>query len=249
MVTKHPFDIDLYPATESATILRRLNRFVAAVLLSDGSTTEVHVPNSGSLPELMTEGLDCLLVYKGGKRKYPQGLVSVRYNGVWVLVDTMATNRIAGELLRGNQLAGLDGYGDIRAEVVHKPPGHSGSVKGLSRFDYYLSEHPSKPDCWLEVKSVTLAEDDVALFPDAVTSRGAKHLRELGTLAEKGECAAVLFLVQRSDPTAFSSNDKTDPYFGEQLRLALSKGLELFVYKMEIGETGVKLLNSLPVQL
>jgi sugar fermentation stimulation protein A len=249
MSKAHSFTVELYPAVEPATIIRRLNRFVAAVRLPDGSTTEVHVPNSGRLPELMTEGLDCLLVHKGGERKYPKGLVSVCYNGVWVLIDTQATNRIAGELLRNDKISGLEGYDNIRAEIVHKPPGHSGSVKGLSRFDYYLSEHPTKPDCWLEVKSVTLAEDSVALFPDAVTSRGAKHLRELGVLAEKGERAAVLFLVQRADPVAFSTNDKTDPYFGEQLRLAVAEGVEVFVYKLEVTETGVWLVGPLPIRL
>lgn len=227
--------LQLYPATRRAAIVKRHNRFVAAVRRLDGAPEDVHVPNSGRLPELMAPGLPCLTVHYGGKRKYPDSLVAVRHNGGWVLVDTQATNRIAGELLNHGLVPGLEGYGEVRSEVVLKPRGHSGSLKGLPRFDFRLDDHPGRPGpVWVEVKSVTLAVGDTALFPDAVTTRGAGHVRELGRLAADGARAAALFLVQRGDPVRFSPNDATDPDFGEALRTAVGQGLEVVVLRLII---------------
>ncbi len=243
----------LFDATLPAEIVKRHNRFVAGVRHADGSAEDVHVPNSGRLPELMTPGLPCRLVHHGGKRKYPRSLVAVFYNDTWVLVDTHATNVIAGELLRGGRLPGLDGYPEIRGETVYRPTGHTGTVKGLSRFEFLLSGHPSKPNLMLEVKSVTLAVDGVALFPDAVTTRGTRHLRELGGIAQKGMRAGVLFLVQRGDPVKFAPNDETDPEFGDTLRRAARKGLEVHVWRLAVELGGppdqplsIRLIGPLP---
>jgi DNA-binding sugar fermentation-stimulating protein len=125
----------LFEATEAAEVVKRHNRFVAGVRRPDGATEDVHPPNSGRLPEPMTPGLPCRLVRYGGKRKYPGSLVAVFYNGVWVLVDTHATNVIAGKLFRSGRLPGLDGYAAVRGEAVFRPPGRTGPVKGLPRFD------------------------------------------------------------------------------------------------------------------
>ncbi len=246
----------LFNTTEPAEIVKRHNRFVAGVRHADGSLEDVHLPNSGRLPELMNRGLPCRLVHHGGKRKYPRSLVAVFYNDVWVLVDTHATNVIAGTLLRGGHLTGLDGYSTIKSETVHKPPGHTGTVKGLSRFDFFLSGHPTQPDLMLEVKSVTLAVNGAALFPDAVTTRGARHVRELGRIAAGGGRAGVLFLVQRGDPVKFAPNDATDPDFGCELLKAADKGLEIQVWRLcvEVDERPphpltVELLGELPADL
>jgi sugar fermentation stimulation protein A len=253
-----PFRLILYPAVSRAVTVKRHNRFVAGVRRPDGAGDDVHVPNSGRLPELFTPGLPCLLVHYGGARKYPSSVVAVYYDGAWVLIDTQATNRIAGELLRRGLLEPFAGYGAVRAEVVRKPPGHTGSVKGLPRFDFHLDDHAAgRPPCWLEVKSVTLARDGTALFPDAVTSRGARHVEELGGIAAAGdETAALLFLVQRADPRRFAPNDETDPAFGAALRRSVERGLEVHVRRLRIepvaGDDGpleVVLDGALPLEL
>jgi sugar fermentation stimulation protein A len=246
----------LFEATGAAEVVKRHNRFVAGVRLPDGTVEDVHLPNSGRLPELMAPGLPCRLVRHGGERKYPKSLVAVFHHGVWVLVDTHATNRIAGRLLRSGGLPGLDGYAAVRGEAVFRPPGKAGPVKGLPRFDFHLTDHPTEPDLWLEVKSVTLAEGGTALFPDAVTSRGARHVRELGKIAQGGERAAVLFLVQRADPERFAPNDAADPVFGDELRRAVGRGLEIHVRRLavEVAEKpphplAVRLTGRLPADL
>jgi sugar fermentation stimulation protein A len=248
--------LTLFRATEPAEVVKRHNRFVAGVRLPDGSLEDVHLPNSGRLPELTAPGLPCRLVHHGGKRKYPRSLVAVFSGGTWVLVDTHATNVIAGRLLRGGHLPGLDGYAKVWGETVYKPPGSAGAVKGLPRFDFHLTGHPAGPDLWLEVKSVTLAEGGTALFPDAVTTRGARHVRKLGRIAAGGGRAGVLFLVQRADPLKFAPNDGTDPAFGAELRRAVGKGLEVHVWRLciEVDDRpphplAVRLLGALPVDL
>ncbi|OGD78921.1 MAG: hypothetical protein A2Y64_05175 [Candidatus Coatesbacteria bacterium RBG_13_66_14] len=228
------FSSMLYGATEPAEVVKRHNRFVAGVRRPDGAALDVHLPNSGRLPELTTPGLPCRLVRHGGTRKYPMSLVAVFFKDNWVLVDTHATNVVAGKLLRFGDLPGLDGYPEVRGEAVFRPPGSAGPVKGLPRFDFRLTGHPTKPELWLEVKSVTLAEGGKALFPDAVTSRGARHVRELGKIAAGGGRAAVLFLVQRADPEKFAPNDATDPAFGDELRRAVEKGLEVHVWRLAV---------------
>ncbi len=224
----------LFEATEAAEVVKRHNRFVVGVRRPDGAIEDVHLPNSGRLPELMTPGLPCRLVRHGGKRKYPKSLVAVFFNRVWVLVDTHATNVIAGKLLRSDRLPGLDGYAAVRGEAVFRPSGRTGPVKGLPRFDFRLTGHPTRPEMWLEVKSVTLAEGGTARFPDAVTTRGARHVRELGKIAAGGGRAGVLFLVQRADPEKFAPNDATDPAFGMELRRAVQKGLEVHVRRLAV---------------
>ena len=251
-----PYCSILFKATEAAEVVKRHNRFVAGVRRPGGGALDVHLPNSGRLPELTTPGLPCRLVHHGGKRKYTESLVAVFYNGVWVLVDTHATNTVAGRLLRSNGLPGLDGYAEVRGEAVFRLPGRTGPVKGLPRFDFHLVGHPTDPDLWLEVKSVTLAEGGTALFPDAVTTRGARHVRELGKIAASGGRAGVLFLVQRADPEMFAPNDATDPAFGMELRRAVQKGLEVHVRRLAVEVADepphpltVRLTGKLPADL
>jgi sugar fermentation stimulation protein A len=238
----------LFEATEAAEVVKRHNRFVAGVRRPDGAIEDVHLPNSGRLQELTTPGLPCRLVRHGGKRKYPKSLVAVFYNRVWVLVDTHATNTVAGMLLRGDRLPGLEGYAAVRGEAVFRLPGRTGPVKGLPRFDFHLTGHPTEPEMWLEVKSVTLAEGGTALFPDAVTTRGARHVRELGKIAAAGGRAGVLFLVQRADPERFAPNDATDEGVGDELRRAVGKGLEVHVWRLAV-EVGDKPPHPLTVNV
>ena len=107
----------------------------------------------------------------------------------------------------------------------------------------------ARPPCYVEVKNVTLARGGVALFPDAVTARGAKHLRELMAMAARGARAAMLFVVQREDCESFAPADDIDPVYGETLRRAAASGVELFAYGARVSPEELRIERRLPVRL
>src|SRR6185369_4202670 len=147
-------------------------------------------------------------------RKLPYTWELVHADGCWVGINTALTNRLAREGIEEGMVAELQGYGRIRAEVCY------GSER--SRIDLLLEE-PGL--CYVEVKNVTLIEDGVARFPDAVTVRGQKHLRELMAMVEAGARAVNLFVVQRSDARAVAPADDIDPTYGRLLRQAAAAGV------------------------
>ena len=159
-----------------AEFCSRPNRFVAFCRL-DGATEPVrtHVPNTGRLKELLVPGTGALLRENppGGKTQYT--LCAVRHGGRWVSIDSQLPNRVAAEALARREIPGFSGYASVKREVPC----------GDSRFDAALLNGQGEPVCFVEVKGVTLVENGVALFPDAPTERGAKHLRELARLARE----------------------------------------------------------------
>ena len=164
-----------------AEFLSRPNRFVAFCRL-DGAAEPVrtHVPNTGRLKELLMPGTEALLRENppGGKTQYT--LCAVRHEGRWVSIDSQLPNRVAAEALARREIPGFSGYASVRREVPC----------GASRFDAALLNEQGEPVCFVEVKGVTLVENGVALFPDAPTERGAKHLRELTRLAREAAARA-----------------------------------------------------------
>lgn len=208
-----------YKRMEEAIFLNRENRFIAMVE-KNGEGIRVHVPNTGRCRELFVPGAKVLL--EGAdptkKRKTPYSLVTVYKGENPINIDSQAPNQLAAEYFDG--APHLKGFGKITSyerEVKH----------GDSRFDFYLKG--TEGEGFLEVKGVTLEEDGLAKFPDAPTVRGAKHIRELGEMAEAGECCGVLFVVQMKGIWGFTSNEETDPEFTTALREAEAKGLHIFV--------------------
>lgn len=208
-----------YGRIGEAVFLNRENRFIAYID-KNGEKIPVHVPNTGRCLELFVPGRTVLIngAELGSKRKTAYSLVSVDKEGMWVNIDSQAPNHLVAEYLATSPT--LKGFGKIHSfkrEVTH----------GDSRFDFYVEG--SEGCGFVEVKGVTLEENGHARFPDAPTIRGAKHLRELGELAAAGEKAGVFFVVQMKGPVLFSPNDKTDPNFGDELRNAYIKGMEIYV--------------------
>ncbi len=160
---------------QPARFVRRENRF-RAIVERDGQLLAAHVPNSGRLGELFTPGAAVWVAPFADLtgRKTVCHLALVEYAGTLVSVDARLPNRLVAEALAAGRLTPLAGYATVRAEVR----------TGASRLDFLLSDGPdaARPRCWLEVKSVTLVEDGLALFPDAPTTRGVKHLEELAAL-------------------------------------------------------------------
>jgi sugar fermentation stimulation protein A len=221
-------------------LLRRYKRFLADVRLEDGRELTVHCPNSGSMLGIAREGAPVIVSDSGNpKRKLRMTLERVRPGRAWVGVNTMLPNHLAREALEGGRISELAGYPDVRAEVVLE--------KG-TRIDVHLSGG-DRPPCWVEVKNATLREGRAALFPDAVTERGRKHLEALLHVVARGERGALLFVVNRGDCDHVAPADVIDPAYGEALRRAAAGGVEILARRARMRGDRTWLAESVPVQL
>ncbi len=221
------------------TLLRRYQRFLADVELDDGTLVTAHTPNTGSMRGCARPGSRVLLSKSANPgRKYAHSWELVHTDGIWVGINTLLPNRLAREGIVNGVVAELAGYSQIREEV----PYGAGS-----RIDLLLSGE--RGHCYVEVKNVTLVENGCALFPDAVTARGQKHLRELMEVVRLGHRGVNLFVVQRADGLAVSPADAIDPAYGALLRQAAAAGVELIAYRARVTRTEISLSQSLPVLL
>lgn len=221
-----------------ATFVERLNRFVALVDVA-GNQVKAHVPSSGRMRELLVAGARVLLkpsVTVG--RRTPYTILLVRYHGLMVSIDSLLPNRLLRVYLERYPLPGLPFYPEVRREVFY----------GGSRVDFLL-RGGGWPDCLVEVKSVTLVEGGKALFPDAPSLRGVRHLRELSAAREEGLQAAAVFIVQREDGLSFGPHDERDPDFGLALREAFRSGVRVLAFACGVSPGRVALIGSIPVTL
>jgi sugar fermentation stimulation protein A len=202
----------------------RLNGFSALVRVKD-KTLLTFLPNPGRMHELLVSGTEVILreVLKEN-RKTSYDLIGVSYNGQWVSVDSRVPNKLVLEALRNRDIEELKEYSIIEPEYGC----------GHTRFDFFLANECES--CLLEVKSATLVKEGVAMFPDAVTERGTRHLKDLVKAKKEGYRACILFLVQRTDAYSFAPDDECDPKFGKALRTAAEEGVEIYAYKMEISK-------------
>jgi len=226
-----------YPSSLiEAKLLERPNRFLGVVDI-DGGEELCFIPNPGRMHELMVHGARVYLLEKRGEhRKTRYDLVLVDYGGVMVGVDSRLPNTLLAEAVNAGRLNEFRGYTVERTEPVFHD----------SRLDLVLSD--GQGQVMVETKSCTLVEDGVALFPDAPTERGARHMRTLVKALETGRSAAV-FVIQRGDASEFRPNDGTDPEFGEALRFAASMGVETYAYVSDVSLRGVEIRESIPLRL
>jgi len=234
-----------YTQPHKATFKRRYKRFLVDVLLEgDDDVTVVHTSNTGGMTGLLNDGCDALLSYHDVKtRKLKYGLEALHVGTSWVGVNTHLANKIAKAVLQDGDLDDLAGYPDVKPEKKVDVDGHT------SRIDFFLSGHDSEPDAYVEVKSVTLREGKHALFPDAVSERGRKHLLALTTLKKQGHRTGMLYLVQRSDCERFAPAFNVDPAYAQALQDAVDAGVEVWALACDIDETGVTTTTLLPVDL
>lgn len=230
-----------------ARFVKRLNRFVAKVQTED-ETFDVHVPNSGRLKELLVPGAQVIL-RKSNKssRKYMYDLIMVYKDEVLVSVDSILPNRLLynailkkHKLLKSNKKTKkLLEYEEIKREVSFRN----------SRFDIALKTE-DKLKYFIEIKGVTLVKDNCAYFPDAPTSRGAKHLEELSIAKHKGFGAGIFFIIQREDAKSFAPNTKMDKSFSKVLKEAvLHHDVDVFAIRCETSPSYIKLKDFVPVKL
>jgi sugar fermentation stimulation protein A len=216
----------------------RDNRFRVTVDVG-GQEVWAHLPNSGRLAELLAPGRTVLLTERHGRqRKTGYDLSLVEMDRRWVSLDARLPNTLVEEALTEGRLTPLAGYPTIRREVPF----------GRSRLDFML-EAPDKPPCLLEVKSVTLVVGGLGCFPDAVTIRGRRHLQELAVATESGYRAAVIFVVQRDDAIGLRPHDESDPDFGQTLRDAAQRGVEIYAYGCRVEPGCVEIDHALRVHL
>ena len=230
-----------------AIFVRRDNRFRVTVRV-EGHLVWAHLPNSGRLRELLVPGRRVLLAAaRAPGRRTAYDVLMVDLDGTLVSIDARLPSRLLYEALRQAQDKALQagrleefaGYAEVRREVIY----------GQSRLDLVLEGGPDGERCFIETKSVTLVEDGVALFPDAPTQRGRRHLDELARAGAEGYRAAVVFVVQRDDAIRFSPHDGADPAFGQALREAAQAGVEVYAYKCRVSEGEVTLDAPLPVTI
>lgn len=223
-------------------LIRRYKRFLADIRLEDGRELTVHCPNPGSMLGTQTPGsaVRCSS-HDNPKRKYAHTLEMIRVGRSWVGLHAVKANAIALRALEANAFSPFAGFSKIESEV---------SVVEGSRFDFRLSEHRNpRAVCWIEVKSVTLCEGRRARFPDAVTTRGRRHLEHLMLRRQKGERAALLFIVQRADADAVEPANDIDPEYGAALQRAARAGVEIHALGARVYPDRICLDRVLPVLL
>ena len=213
----------------------RLNRFLVLVKV-DEEILPSFLPNPGRMHELLIPGTKVVLREAlNGRRKTNYDMIGVFHDDQIVSIDSRIPNKVVSEALRNGDITELSGYDTIKPEWKYK----------RSRLDFLLANQLEK--CLLEVKSCTLVKDGVALFPDAPTERGRRHVETLAEAKKGGYRACVLFVVQRTDARVFSPNDETDPEFGKALRNASLDGVEVYAYCSEFAETTITLKGKVKV--
>jgi sugar fermentation stimulation protein A len=215
----------------------RPNRFLALVKIEDRILPSF-LPNPGRMHELLTPGTQVILrEVRKEDRKTDYDLIGVFYNEQMVSVDSRVPNKLVLEALKNGDIKELSEYTIIKPEYGY----------GHTRFDFFLvNEHES---CLLEVKSCTLVKDGIALFPDAETERGRRHVRDLIKAKTEGYRACMLFVVQRTDAHMFAPNDEVDPEFGKVLRDAAVVGVEVYAYYSDFVENKITSKGKVKVEL
>jgi len=218
-----------------AIFKKRLNRFLGLAELN-GNEVEVYIPNPGRLQELLTPGAT-IHIHENPKpgRRTQFDLVLVEIDGVLVSIDSRIPNRLFEEALEQETLKGFEGFHIEEREFQLDD----------SRIDFLLG---GPRPMLVEVKSCTLVEGGTALFPDAPTERGRRHLRHL-THRPRGFEAAIVFIIQRGDAVRFRPNSRLDPGFTEALREAYRSGVEVYAYLSHVTLKSIKVADEIPVEI
>ena len=230
------------PALRPARLISRYKRFLADVITPEGETLTLHCANTGAMTGCATPG-DTVWYSTSDSvtRKYPHSWeLTETQQGHIICVNTLRANQLVHEALTAQAIAELSGYESLRPEVKY------GTER--SRIDFLLQAH-HRPECYIEVKSVTLLQNGKGYFPDAVTVRGQKHLRELASIAQRGERAVMLFTALHSGIEDVSPARHIDAHYAEQLAQAQQSGVEILCYKAQLSPTSICLNQRINLKL
>lgn len=229
--------MQFHPKLEQGTLLRRYKRFLADIRLADGSERTIHCANTGAMTGCAEPGCGVWFSTSDNtKRKYPNSWeLTQTGDGEMICVNTTRANPLAVEAIENGVISELSGYDELKTEVRYG--------KENSRIDIYLTS-ADKPPCYIEVKSVTLlGEAGQGYFPDAVTVRGQKHVRELTEMVSSGYRAVLLFAVLHSAIEKVSVAHHIDAKYSQLLKQAKEVGVEVLCYKAELSKGGISLIH------
>ncbi len=220
------------------TLIQRYKRFLADVMLDDGTVVVAHCTNSGTMKSCLETGAEVYLTpVNNPKRRTKFTWEMIKINNDWVGINTGNPNKIAFQAIYNDAIPELNGYSRILREVKFED----------SRFDIYAENDADQ--CFIEVKNVTLKEGKYALFPDAVTTRGRKHLKTLMEVKSIGMRAVMLYIVQRMDVEIFAPAKEIDPEYAEALKQAIEAGVEIIVMQAKVTPQNIRLIKRLPVEI
>lgn len=232
------------PRLQQGVLLRRYKRFLADVRLPDGDEITIHCPNTGSMKACVAEGSPCWFsVSANPKRKYPHTWeIATTPDGHLAGVNTGRANALVQEGIATGVIRELQGYPRLQTEVRY------GDER--SRIDLFLSGKEGASDCYVEVKNVTLCEaEGQGLFPDAVSIRGTRHLRELALMVARGYRGVLVFCVQHSGIERVSPAMLIDPDYARTLQEVMAKGVEVYAYQADLSPDEIVLRRPLPVNV
>ncbi len=226
------------PPLLKGRLVKRYKRFLADVVLDSGETVTAHCPNSGSMKGCAEPGSNVWLSESNNpKRKLAYTWELVETPTSLVGINTQVPNRLVKSAIEQGHIPELCGYANVLSEV--KTSAHN-------RLDLKL-EKSCSPCCYVEIKNCTLLENGRALFPDAVTTRGQKHLDELISLTREGNRCVIFYLVQRMDARTFAPAAGIDPVYAEKLRFAMENGVEVLAYDVCIDIPNMGIRGRLPL--
>ncbi|WP_456310060.1 DNA/RNA nuclease SfsA [Serratia proteamaculans] len=234
--------MEFTPGLQSARLVKRYKRFLADIVTPEGEALTIHCANTGAMTGCATPG-DTVWYSTSASltRKYPHSWeLTQTQQGHWICVNTLRANGLVREALAADRIPELSGYDKIVPEVKY------GSEN--SRIDFLL-QADNRSNCYIEVKSVTLLQQGKGYFPDAVTERGQKHLRELMQIAQSGHRAVLFFAVLHSGIEDVSPARHIDVRYAELLAQAQQSGVELLCYKAQLSPEGINLHSPLTVEL
>ena len=237
--------MEFNPPLQSGLLLRRYKRFLTDIQLDDGQELTIHCANTGAMTGCADPGTWVWYSTSSNpKRKLPQSWeIAQSPAGHYICVNTARANQIARELIEGGAIPTLSGYDTLRPEVKYGEEN--------SRIDFLLQD-AARADCYVEVKSVTLLDErtgaGMGYFPDAVTARGAKHLRELIAMKAAGHRAVLLFMVLHSGIARVAAAAHIDPHYSQLIEQARLAGVEILCYRPHLGVQRIEPEGFIPFE-
>lgn len=227
-----------YKKTIEGIFINRPNRFIAQVLI-EGKEETVHVRNTGRCKELLIPGAKVILedCYHNTKRKTRYSLIGVWKRDMLVNMDSQVPNEVVFDAIKDRKIDGLEDVTFLKREVVY----------GKSRFDIYFETKENKG--FIEVKGVTLENNGLAMFPDAPTVRGTKHVLEMIGAVNNGHRGIMLFLIQMKGPKLFRPNWKMDKNFSDAVKVAHEAGVEIIAYDSLVTDNSILLGEMIDIEL
>ncbi len=221
-----------------ARLIRRYKRFLVDVELDTGEVVVAHTSNTGSMKTCVVEGAEVYLTYVDDpKRKTKYTWEMIKIGDSWVGINTLVPNLLVYQAIKDQKLEGLEGYSNVQREVKFED----------SRLDVFASN--DQGECFVEVKNVSMKVGEYARFPDAVTSRGKKHLDTLLQVKKEGKRAVMVYVIQRADVEVFAPAYDIDPDYAKRLKEVHECGVEVFPIRALVTPERNELGDLLPFEL